>query len=163
MFVLHSGTRQVKILKEYMSNYHQISQSILVIDNHVLFREGLTTLFDSTSDFHVVDKAGTINEGIAMAIRYRPDIVLMSFLLPDGSGLDATREILDDHPDCKIIFMTARENEENLMDAVGAGARGYLLKNVSSSSLLASLRAFSDDESAMSHRSALPGFSLEKN
>jgi len=127
-------------------------QSILVIDDHVLFRDGLISLFQSTPDFYVVDQAGTVSEGVEKAFHHRPDIVLMDFSLPDGTGLDATRAILDEIPNCKIVFLTVFETDENLLKAIQLGAKGYMLKNISSSSLLASLRALSNGEIAMSRK-----------
>jgi len=135
-----------------MNNQNPCSKSILVIDDHVLFREGLVSLFESTSDFHVVDQAGTVKEGVEKAYHHKPDIVLMDFSLPDGTGLDATKIILKELPECKIIFLTVYETDENLFDAVQLGAIGYLLKNVSGSSLLASLRALEHGEVAMSRK-----------
>jgi DNA-binding NarL/FixJ family response regulator len=127
-------------------------QSILVIDDHVLFRDGLISLFQFTPDFYVVDQAGTVSEGVEKAFHHRPDIVLMDFSLPDGTGLDATRAILDEIPDCKIVFLTVFETDENLLKAIQLGAKGYMLKNISSSSLVASLRALSNGEIAMSRK-----------
>jgi len=135
-----------------VNNPLQTSQSILVVDDHVLFREGLVGLFNSTPDFHVADQAGTVRESIEKAFCFKPDIILMDFSLPDGTGLDATRAILKELPECKIIFLTVYETNENLLEAIHLGAKGYLLKNVSGSSLLASLRALSDGEIAMSRK-----------
>lgn len=135
-----------------MSVQEKISQSILVVDDHVLFRDGLMSLFQSTPDFQVVDQAGTVSEGIEKAFQLRPDIILMDFSLPDGTGLDATKIILDEIPECKIIFLTVFETDENLLKAIRLGARGYMLKNVSSSSLISSLRALAKGEIAMSRK-----------
>jgi two-component system nitrate/nitrite response regulator NarL len=135
-----------------MSDLEISRQKILVIDDHVLFRDGLVSLFHSTPDFHVVDQASTVKEGIEKAFHHRPDIILMDFSLPDGTGLDATRTILDELPKCKIIFLTVFETDENLLEAIRLGAKGYLLKNVSGASLLASLRALDQGEIAMSRK-----------
>jgi two-component system nitrate/nitrite response regulator NarL len=135
-----------------MSESTTIPQSILVIDDHVLFRDGLISLFQSTPDFYVVDQAGTVSEGIEKAFQHRPDIILMDFSLPDGTGLDATRIILDEIPECKIVFLTVFETDENLLKAIRLGAKGYMLKNISSSSLLSSLRALAKGEIAMSRK-----------
>ena len=127
-------------------------QKILIIDDHILFREGLVSLFQFTSDFCVVDQAGSVKDGIEKAFQHRPDIILMDFSLPDGTGLDATRAIVDEIPDSKIIFLTVYETDENILAAIHLGAKGYMLKNVSSSSLLAGLRALGQSEIAMSRR-----------
>lgn len=128
------------------------AQKILVIDDHIMFREGLVSLFQYTTDFTMVDQAGSVQEGIEKAFQHRPDIILMDFALPDGTGLDATKAILDELPDCKIVFLTVCETDENILTAINLGARGYMLKNVSSSSLLASLRALAQGEIAMSRK-----------
>ena len=135
-----------------MSNPGNSPINILIIDDHVLFREGLVSLFDAIPDFHVVGQAGTVREGIEKAFHFKPNIILMDFSLPDGTGLDATQVILDELPDCKIIFLTVYETNENLLEAIRLGAKGYLLKNVSGSSLLSSLRALSEGEIAMSRK-----------
>lgn len=135
-----------------MSIQKSSSQSVLVIDDHVLFRHGLVSLFQSTSDFHVVDQASTVKEGVEKAFHHKPDIILMDFSLPDGTGLDATRAILEELPDCKIIFLTVYETDENLLTAIRIGAKGYMLKNISSSSLISSLRALAQGEIAMSRK-----------
>jgi len=135
-----------------MNIHEESSNSILVIDDHVLFRDGLVSLFQSTPDFHVVDQAGTVKEGVEKAFHHRPDIILMDFSLPDGTGLDATRMILEELPGCKIIFLTVFETDENLLMAIRLGAKGYMLKNVSSSSLISSLQALAHGEIAMSRK-----------
>jgi two-component system nitrate/nitrite response regulator NarL len=117
-----------------------------------MFREGLTSLLCSTPDFSVIDQAGTMHSGIEKALQHKPDIILMDFSLPDGTGLEATRVILNELPDCKIVFLTVYETDENLLSAIRLGAKGYMLKNVSSSSLIASLRALEQGEIAMSRK-----------
>lgn len=128
------------------------SLGVLVVDDHVLFRDGLISLFQSTNDFHVVDQAGSVKEAVEKAFHHKPDIILMDFSLPDGTGLDATQIILDELPECNIIFLTVYETDENLLKAIRLGAKGYMLKNVSSSSLLASLRSLAQGELAMSRK-----------
>ena len=128
------------------------AQKILIIDDHILFREGLISLFRSTPDFEVVGEAGSVERGVEKALEHRPDVILMDFSLPDGTGLDATRSILKELPDCRIVFLTVYETDENLLAAIRLGARGYMLKNVSSLSLLASLRALDQGEIAMSRK-----------
>jgi len=124
------------------------SQSVLVVDDHILFREGLVSLLNTTSDFRVVGQAGTVKEGAEKAFDHNPNIILMDFSLPDGTGLDATRIILDEMPGCRIIFLTIQKTNESLLEAIRLGAKGYLLKNVSGASFIASLRALSRNELA---------------
>jgi two-component system nitrate/nitrite response regulator NarL len=135
-----------------MNNKNGPPQNILVIDDHIMFREGLIGLLQSIPEFNVVDQAGTMCEGIEKALRHEPDIILMDFSLPDGTGLEATQIILEQLPKCKIVFLTVYETDENLLAAMRLGAKGYMLKNVSSSSLIASLRGLEQGEIAMSRR-----------
>jgi len=114
---------------------------MMIVDDHILFREGLISLFRSTSDFDVVGSAGSVYEAISMARTLRPEIILMDFAMPDGTGVDATQAILAELPDCKIVFLTMYEADDKLFDALRAGAKGYMPKNTSSPDLTASLRA----------------------
>ena len=150
----------------------QPPKKILIIDDQILFREGLMSLLRSTPDFDMVGCAGSVFEGSELAVLHKPDIILMDFSLPDGTGLDATRAILARLPDCKIVFLTVYETDENLFAALRLGAKGYLLKNVSSTDLLSSLRALDRGEVAVSRKmmssvlnefshSPLPDSSLE--
>ena len=127
-------------------------RKILVIDDHILFREGLISLFRFAPDFEAVGGAGSVNDGIEQARLLKPDIILMDFSLPDGTGLDATRSILAFLPDCKIVFLTVYETDEKLFSALRLGAKGYQLKNVASADLLSSLRALDRGEVAVSRK-----------
>lgn len=146
-------TKQGNLMKaQPLSNGTEPVRSILVVDDHIIFREGLASLFESSKDFHVVGQAGSVQESISLAFELKPDIILMDFSLPDGNGLDAAREILRQLPACKIIFLTIYETDANLLEAIRIGAKGFLLKNISSVSLLASLRGLDQGELAMSRK-----------
>ena len=126
----------------------------MIIDDHILFREGLISLFRSTPDFKIVGEAGNVQNAIKKAKLLHPDIILMDFSLPDGTGLDATKAILAEMPDCKIVFLTIYEANDKLFAAIRAGAKGYLPKNVPASNLISSLRALERDEMAISRKVA---------
>ena len=125
---------------------------VMVIDDHILFREGLISLFRSTPDYKIIGEAGSVQEGIENASLLQPDIILMDFSLPDGTGMDATKAILKKIPECKIIFLTVHEADDKLFAAIRAGAKGYLPKKVASSSLISSLRALERDEVAITRQ-----------
>jgi two-component system, NarL family, nitrate/nitrite response regulator NarL len=130
----------------------RIKKKILVIDDHVLFREGLISLLKTTPDFEVVGDAGSVYEGVQEARRLAPEIILMDFSLPDGTGLEATSAILAELPECKIVFLTVHEAEEKLFAALRYGASGYMLKNIASTDLISSLRALNHGEMALSRQ-----------
>jgi len=125
---------------------------MLIVDDHVLFREGLVSLFARQPDFHVVGEAGSVQDAILKARELQPNLVLMDFNLPDGTGLDATQAILAYQPTAEIVFLTIEEDNERLFEAIRAGAKGFLLKNVSTSDLLASLRGLQRGEAAISRK-----------
>jgi len=123
---------------------------IIIVDDHVLFREGLAGIICQEADFEVVGMVGSLQEAVEISLRLNPDIILMDFNLPDGTGAEATQKILQDCPDCKIVFMTMSERDEDLLAAIRSGAVGYLLKNMTPSKLVAALRAVQQGESALS-------------
>ncbi|MEZ4659067.1 MAG: response regulator transcription factor [Caldilineaceae bacterium] len=123
--------------------------NILLVDDHNLFREGMNSLLQGQPDISVVAQAGTVAEAIRLNKQHSPDVVLMDFTLPDGTGLDATRAILAAEPDTKIIFLTVHEEDERLFEAIRSGAKGYLLKNTPTNRLLSFLRGVQQDEAAL--------------
>ncbi|RME45681.1 MAG: DNA-binding response regulator, partial [Chloroflexi bacterium] len=114
---------------------------VLLVDDHPLFREGLASVLQSQPDFDVVGEAGSVCEAVEMARALQPDVVVMDFCLPDGSGADASRVILSERPRTKIVFLTVHDDDDCLFAAISGGAHGYLLKNAGAKELVASLRA----------------------
>ena len=128
---------------------------IVIVDDHNLFREGLATIIQQEADIEVVGLVGTVHEAVEVVRTLKPEIVLMDFSLPDGTGADATRKILQENPDCKVVFMTMSERDEDLLASIRSGAVGYLLKNMSPSKLVAALRSVQHGESALSRSMTL--------
>ncbi len=123
---------------------------IMIVDDHILFREGLSGLLRSQPDMEVVGECGSVAEAVQTALATNPQVILMDFSMPDGTGLEATRAILAEQPQAQIIFLTVHDNDDRLLAAMRAGAKGYLLKNLSVTKLLASLRALERGEAAIS-------------
>jgi DNA-binding NarL/FixJ family response regulator len=128
---------------------------LVIVDDHALFREGLASIIRLDPGIEVSGLAGTVQEAVEVVRTLKPDIVLMDFSLPDGTGADATRMVLAEHPDCKIIFLSMSESDENLFAAVRSGAKGYLLKNMSPSKLVTTIRSVHEGESALSRSMTL--------
>jgi DNA-binding NarL/FixJ family response regulator len=122
---------------------------VLIVDDHLIVREGLTTLLKSQPDIKVAGGVGSINEAVSLARQIHPDVVLMDYGLPDGTGVEATNAILADNPNTKIIFLTVHGDDERLFAALRAGAVGYLMKDLSAEELLASIRAIERNEIAL--------------
>jgi DNA-binding NarL/FixJ family response regulator len=113
---------------------------ILLVDDHEVLRLGLRTLFAESDGFAVVGEAGTMAEAIAKAAKLKPDVVLMDVRLPDGSGVQACREIRAARPETRIVFLTSYADEDSVLATILAGAYGFLLKEVSSEELLRAMR-----------------------
>jgi len=128
---------------------------LVIVDDHALFREGLASIIQLEEDIEVSGLAGTVQEAVEVVRTLKPDIVLMDFSLPDGNGAEATRIVLNEYPDCKIIFLTMSESDENLLAAIRSGAKGYLIKNMSPSKLVTTIRSVQRGESALSRKMTL--------
>jgi DNA-binding NarL/FixJ family response regulator len=122
---------------------------LLVVDDHEVVRQGLVALLDRRDGFSVVAEAGTVAEAIAEARRHRPDIVVMDVRLPDGSGVEACREIRSELPDTRVVMLTSYPDEEAVLSAIIAGASGYLLKQIRARDLVAALVAVGRGESLL--------------
>jgi len=128
---------------------------LIIVDDHTLFREGLASIIQLEPDIEVSGLAGTVQEAVEVVRQLKPDMVLMDYSLPDGTGADATRLVLDEHPDCKVIFLTMSDTDENLFAAIRSGAKGYLVKNMSPSKLVTTIRSVQQGESALSRSMTL--------
>jgi len=122
---------------------------LVVVDDHEVVRQGLVALLDRREGFEVVAEAGTVAEALAMATRYEPDIVVMDVRLPDGSGVEACREIRAELPQTRVVMLTSYPDEEAVLAAIVAGASGYLLKQVRARDLVAALEAVGRGESLL--------------
>ena len=123
---------------------------ILLVDDHVLFRDGLVSLLNAQPDMTVVGSASSMREGSALTRDLKPDVVLMDMGLPDGSGVEATQAILAGRPETKVVFLTVHDEDETLFAAIRAGALGYLFKNVRTTELLHTLRGVARGEAGIS-------------
>jgi DNA-binding NarL/FixJ family response regulator len=114
---------------------------ILVVDDHPIVREGVTTLVGGQSDMRVVGEASNGREAIQQFRAHRPDITLMDIQMPVMSGLDALIAIRDEVPEARIVMLTTYSGDAQVQRAIKAGARGYLLKNSLHEELLQTIRA----------------------
>ncbi len=121
-------------------------KSILLIDDHNLFREGLKTIIRRDSQFTVVAEAKNADEGVRAALRARPDIVLLDISLPGRSGIDVAREIRGKLPETLIIIVSMFSRPDLVMEAVEAGARGYVTKGSTPETLLQGIRSVAEGQ-----------------
>ena len=122
---------------------------LLVVDDHELVRQGLVSLLDRREHFQVVAEAGTAAEAVEMARKFEPDLVVMDVRLPDGSGIEACREIRAEFPATRVVILTSYPDEEAVLSAIIAGASGYLLKQMRSRDLVSALESVGRGESLL--------------
>lgn len=131
------GERQMKPLK------------LLLVDDHKVVRLGLQALLESEADFEVVGEAATAAEAIQLANRLQPDVVLMDIRLPDQSGLAACRQIRRSQPAIQVLMLTSFADEELVLEAIEAGAAGYVLKQSNRGELVTAIRAVEQDDAVL--------------
>lgn len=122
---------------------------LLVVDDHEVVRRGLVSLLDRRAGFEVVAQAGSVAESISLAALHEPDLVIMDVRLPDGSGIEACREIRASRPGTRVVMLTSYPDEEAVLSAIIAGASGYLLKQIRGRELVSALEAVGRGESLL--------------
>ena len=122
---------------------------LLVVDDHEVVRQGLVSLLDRREHFQVVAEAGTAAEAVEMARKFEPDLVVMDVRLPDGSGIEACREIRAEFPGTRVVILTSYPDEEAVLSAIIAGASGYLLKQIRGRDLISALESVGRGESLL--------------
>ncbi|CAI8713762.1 MULTISPECIES: response regulator transcription factor [Bacillus] len=114
---------------------------IMLVDDQPIIRQGLTYIFNSQSDMEVVGEADNGKDAVKIVLRCIPDIVLMDVQMPQATGIDATRNIVQSLPDTKIILLTTFDVQDYVFDGIRAGAAGYLLKDTQTKELLDGVRS----------------------
>ena len=123
---------------------------VLIIDDHTLFRSGIKLLLERQAGFAVVGEAGNALDGVKRAKKLKPDVILLDLHMPDTSGLQVIALLREEAPLAQIIMLTVSEDAEDLLEALRAGARGYLLKNIETDFLLDAIARAAKAESVMS-------------
>jgi len=126
------------------------SLRILLADDHPVFRHGLRTLLNETSDLEVVGEATTGEEAVRLTETLQPDLVLMDLRMPGTSGVEATRRIVLASPHVRVLVVTMFEDDASVFTALRAGARGYVLKDAEKDDLLRAIRAVGHGEAIFS-------------
>lgn len=122
---------------------------VLLVDDHAVVRAGLRHLLESCDDLEVVGEAGTASEAIATALDVTPDVVVMDVRLPDGSGVEACRDIRSRLPDTTVVMLTSFDDDASLFESIMAGAAGYVTKQVHGPDLVDSIRRVGSGESIL--------------
>lgn len=127
---------------------------LMIVDDHKMVREGLKAFIAPLASLEVVGEAGDGLEAVELAGRLRPDVILMDVMMPKMDGIEATRQIIDQHPGIRILIITSFVEDEKVIAAIRAGASGYLLKDSSPQELLTAVQDIHRGESALPPRIA---------
>ena len=123
---------------------------ILVVDDHPLFRKGILSLLEEYSDLQVVGETTNGNAALTQTRELMPDLILMDVMMPECDGLQATRNIMQEIPDVKIVMLTVNDDDRSLFEAIKWGAYGYLLKNLEPEELVQMIRGVFRGEAPIS-------------
>jgi DNA-binding NarL/FixJ family response regulator len=113
---------------------------ILLADDHPSLRTGLASILNSHSGLEVVAEAATGSEALEKAAETQPDVLILDLRMPDGDGIETTRRLVEINPDARILILTTYDNEEDIFNALEAGARGYILKDTTSEEIIEAVR-----------------------
>ena len=114
--------------------------TVLLADDHTVVREGLRTLLDATQDIKVVGEADNGRLAVQLAQKLQPDVVIMDVLMPQLNGVEATRQILRDVPDAKVLVLSSYSDDEKVAQLIEFGAIGYLVKQAATNDLVKAIR-----------------------
>jgi DNA-binding NarL/FixJ family response regulator len=120
---------------------------VLIAEDQTLMRQGLRTILELNDGFVVVGEAADGTQAVERALALRPDVVLMDVQMPGVNGVEATRQITQAQPGTRVIILTTFDYDEYVFDAMKAGARGYMLKDIPAAELLATIRRVHAGES----------------
>ena len=122
---------------------------ILLCDDHALFRQGLKSILETEEAFRTIGEAATGREAVRYALQTRPDVVLMDIQMPDLDGVAATKAILAEQPETKVIILTMYRQDTYVFEAIKVGARGYLLKDADANDLIDAIRRVAEGETLL--------------
>jgi len=121
---------------------------ILIADDHALFRDSLRSLLEAR-DYEVVGEAENGREAVELAWKHKPDVLLMDLGMPEKTGLEATRQVVAELPEVRVVILTASDDDADLFEAIKSGAKGYLLKNLESETFFSLLEGVGRGEPAL--------------
>jgi len=123
--------------------------SLLIIDDHTLFRSGIIALLRRYEDFVLLGETGDPMEGVKLAKSLNPDVILLDLHMPGISGVEVLKILVAERVRAQVLMLTVSEDGEDLIDALCAGARGYLLKNIDTEALVSAIRQAAHGETVV--------------
>ncbi|NUS42701.1 MAG: response regulator transcription factor [Mycobacteriaceae bacterium] len=127
---------------------------VFLVDDHEIVRRGISELINAESDLDVIGEAGSYAQATARIPALRPDIAVLDVRLPDGNGIELCRELLSNLPDLKCLILTSFTDEQAMLDAILAGASGYVVKDIRGLELISAIREVGAGKSLLDNRAA---------
>ncbi|WP_040790665.1 response regulator [Nocardia paucivorans] len=127
---------------------------VFLVDDHEIVRRGVADLIGSEPDLTVVGEAGNVSQAMARIPALRPDVAVLDVRLPDGNGIELCRELLSANPDVRCLMLTSFTDEQAMLDAILAGASGYVVKDIAGLQLIGAIREIGAGKSLLDNRAA---------
>jgi len=127
-----------------MTSAHDIR--VLIVDDHPVFRHGVRQVIQSCEDITVVGEADNVENAYSLVRREHPDVILMDISMPGLSGIDMTRRLNHEYPEIRVVIFSMHQREAYILQALDAGAKGYVLKGAEASNIIKAIRTVSRDE-----------------
>jgi DNA-binding NarL/FixJ family response regulator len=128
--------------------------TVFLVDDHEVVRRGLVDLLSGDPELEVVGEAGTVAEAMARIPAARPDVAVLDVRLPDGNGIDLCRDLLAAHDELRCLILTSYTDEQSMLDAIIAGASGYVVKDIRGMELADAIKAVGSGKSLLDNRAA---------
>ena len=127
---------------------------VFLVDDHEVVRRGIAGIIESDPELHVVGEAGTVAEALARIPALQPDVAVLDIRLPDGNGIELCRELLSDNPKLRCLILTSYTDDEAMLNAILAGASGYVVKDIKGMELTRAVRDVGEGKSLLDNRAA---------
>ncbi|WP_028927832.1 response regulator transcription factor, partial [Pseudonocardia acaciae] len=128
--------------------------NVFLVDDHEVVRRGVADLLDAEADLTVIGQASSVSEALARIPALRPDVVVLDVRLPDGNGVELCRELRSKMPELNCLMLTSFTDEQAMMDAILAGAGGYVIKDIKGMELVSAVRTVGSGRSLLDNRAA---------
>ncbi|PAV29283.1 DNA-binding response regulator [Virgibacillus profundi] len=122
---------------------------VIVVDDHEVVRKGIIAYLQTDDEIDVIGQASSGNEGAELIIKEKPDVVLMDLMMENGNGIEATKQVMEKYPSCKIIILTSFYDDEQIFPAIEAGAFSYILKTSSADEIVSAIKKAAKGENVI--------------